>query len=327
MRASSSPLSATGRKVLFALWAIVIVGWAYAGVAYWHKVSDADQRGTIDDHSLKELTSKVQANPRDVDGWILLGRSYSAVGQYDSAAAAFQHAYDLTQGQNVEAMMCLAEALVTRDGTDLNGRAGELFERSLLVVPDHPKALWYGGIAAVQRGDLQLGRDRLQRLLSHRPPAEISAMIEQKIAEINTRLERSGSVENASSSTTGRPNEVDNGRLDVEIRMSPNVQREQRTPLTLFIVALDPTQPGPPLAIQRRSSLEAPLTIQLGKQDAVIPTRSIAEASRVRVLAFLSNSSTPVPRVGDFYGEALYDASQRNTRLHLVIDRPWSSQR
>jgi cytochrome c-type biogenesis protein CcmH len=95
--------------------------------------------------------------------------------------------------------------------------------------------------------------------------------------------------------------------------------------LPLFILARDPSGGGPPLAVQRHSSADLPLTVELSERDAMIAARTIASVPRVQVVARLSRSGTPQAQSGDFYGEAEYDFSKSpsagaNT-LSITIDR------
>ena len=58
--------------------------------------------------------------------------------------------------------------------------------------PNHPKALWYGSIAALQAGDLRRGRDRLQLLLAQNPPEELRSVLERQIQDLNQQLGEAG---------------------------------------------------------------------------------------------------------------------------------------
>jgi cytochrome c-type biogenesis protein CcmH len=139
----------------------------------WHETDAAVVREQQMDDLLDKLKAKLADNPNDVNGWLLLGRSYGSLGKYALALDAFQNAYDKSRGENVEAMIGLGEALAMTDEASLGGKAGRLFEDALARAPNHPKALWYGSIAALQAGDLRKGRDRLQVLLAQNPPPEL----------------------------------------------------------------------------------------------------------------------------------------------------------
>jgi cytochrome c-type biogenesis protein CcmH len=139
------------------------------------------------------LDARLQTNPNDVDGWLMLGRSYFQLNRFDKSADAYSHAYTLTQGRNVEAVLGLGEALAFADEHALSGRAGQLFEQGRQLAPHHPKALWYTGLAAYRSNQLEVARERWSELIALDPPPEIKRILTAKIAEIDEQL-RNGSA-------------------------------------------------------------------------------------------------------------------------------------
>jgi cytochrome c-type biogenesis protein CcmH len=114
----------------------------------WNTVeTEAANSAKVED-MLKQLEARLASHPQDVEGWLLLGRSYTGMGRFARAVDAFQQAYDLTKGDNIEAIVGLGEALALVDEASLTGRAGQLFDAALKKAPTHPKALWYGSMAA-----------------------------------------------------------------------------------------------------------------------------------------------------------------------------------
>src|SRR5262249_52036444 len=126
--------------------------------------------------------------PNDVQGWSMLGRSYVALRRYPFAIDAYQKAYDLTKGEDLEAAAGLGEALALTDQASLSGRAGQLFDAVLARAPDNPKALWYSAIGALDQGNLRLARDRLQKLNEQNPPEQLRQLIANQIQDLNSQL-------------------------------------------------------------------------------------------------------------------------------------------
>lgn len=296
----------------------------YASLSNWNwqavqteAAKQADVEGM-----LKQLEAKLASNPQDVDGWLLLGRSYAAMSRFDGAADAFQRAYDLTKGGNVEAMVGLGEALVMVDETSLAGRAGKLFEAALAKAPANPKALWYSSMAALQSGDLRTGRDRLQLLIAQNPPEELRAVLERQIQDLTQQIGDAGQGPQPGAAAAAAPTQATQQRvIRASITIAPQIQQQLRGTMPLFVLARDPAAGGPPLAVQRRSSAEIPLTIELSERDAMMPTRTIASVPRVQVVARLSRTGAPQAGSGDFYGEADYDFSKDAGTLQIIIDR------
>ena len=132
-----------------------------------------------------ELEHKMQTRPDDLNGWLLLGRSDIALERVDGAVAAYERAHRL-DANNVEALLGLGEALSMRAGGDITPDAGDLFEHAVSLEPDNPKALLYSGFGAATRGDRATARKRWLALKALHPPAEIDAMLDQRIAELGT---------------------------------------------------------------------------------------------------------------------------------------------
>lgn len=326
MKDAEVAVQSRGERRVSAAVVIIAIG-ALAATLYpllsnwnWDAAETAAAETTGIDAELRQLEARLADQPEDVQGWLLLGRSYAALRRYGSAADAYQRAYDLTRGENVEATIGLGEALALVDQSSLNGRAGQLIEAALAKAPNNPKALWYGAVMALQAGDLRLGRDRLNALLAQDPPEELRAILERQVQDLGQQLGDAGPAQGTGASASSGVAQA--GRsLSVSVRIAPEIQEQLRQPMPLFILARDPVAPGPPLAVQRRSSAEAPLNVQLTEADAMLPTRTIAGVARVKVIARVSLSGAPQERSGDFYGEADYDFSNDTGTLQILIDR------
>lgn len=314
--------------VVIALCVPIIAAAMYASLSNWDwKAAQlaADNQANVE-QMLKQLEAKLQQNPQDQKGWLLLGRSYTALGRYAPAVDAYQHAYDLTKGEDVDAVVGLGEAMVMVNPQELSGRAGKLFDAALAKQPTNPKALWYTAAAALQAGDLRLGRERLQMLLAQNPPEELRGVLERQIQDLTQQI-GDGAEGGAANAPTGAataqtPAKAGEQRvIRASVSIDPKIQQQLHEPVALFVLARDPSAAGPPLAVQRHVSTDAPLTLELSERDAMLPSRTIASVPRVQVVARLSRSGAPQAASGDFYGEADYDFSKDTGTLHIVIDR------
>ncbi len=326
--APASPKERLLPGVVVALLVPVIAIAMYAGLSKWDwDASEAAAAQTAEiDRLLRNLQDKLADNPNDIKSWLLLGNSYRELGRYPLAVDAFQNAYDRTQGRDVTAVIGLAEALVLTDPASLTGRAGSLFEDALKQAPNHPKALWYGSIAALQAGDLKRGRDRLQLLLAQNPPQQMRDILQRQIQDLDQQLSEAGQGSTppppvAAAGGEQPPAASGSRTIRVAVSLAPNIREQLKEPLLLFVLARDPQAGGPPLAVQRRNSSELPLTIELSERDAMMPTRTIASVPRVQVVARLSHSGRPQAQSGDFYGEGNYDFATGAGTLNIMIDR------
>jgi cytochrome c-type biogenesis protein CcmH len=166
--------------------------------------------------------------------------------------------------------------------------------------------------------------------MAQNPPQELRGVLERQIQDLNQQLGEAGQgaaaapaagVTNSPAAAASAAAPAQQRVIRASITISPQIQQQLGTVVPLFVLARDPAAGGPPLAVQRRTSAEIPLTIELSERDAMVPTHTIASVPRVQVVARLSRSGAPQASSGDFYGQADYDFSKDAGTLHIVIDR------
>ena len=137
---------------------------------------------------VERLVHRLNDQPDDIAGWLMLGRSYVALQEYPLAVRAYERADRVANGRSADALVGEAEALTLMDDSQLTGQAGQLIERALAIEPTSPQALFFGAAAALRRGELPMARARFSKLLTLNPPANIKAILEKEISGIDRRL-------------------------------------------------------------------------------------------------------------------------------------------
>ena len=150
----------------------------------WHAAPADDSPQTM----VARLARKLERDPQDLNGWLMLGRSYVVLEQFPLALRAFERADRLAGGKSAEALVGEAEALTMADESELDGRAGRIIEQALALDPNSGKALFFGAAAAVRRGELALGKERFEKLLSMNPPEQIRPILQQQIDGLTQRM-------------------------------------------------------------------------------------------------------------------------------------------
>lgn len=115
------------------------------------------------------LAARLEQNPDDTKGWVMLARSYKAMGRYEEATRAFGKAEKVVN-EDPHLLSEYAEALALATGGSLRGRPGELLARALKLDPDYPDALVLAGTAAYEREDYASAAAYWERLLKQLPP-------------------------------------------------------------------------------------------------------------------------------------------------------------
>jgi cytochrome c-type biogenesis protein CcmH len=287
------------------------------------------------DPQVLEMIAKLERHmkdaPGDLKGWLLLGQSDLALERADGAIDAYEHAHHLDP-DNVVALLGLGEALSIRAGGNVTPPAGDLFERAVALEPDNPRALLYSGFGAATRGDRATARQRWLKLKGMHPPAEIDAMLNDRIAELGTSdLETGPAAAGApvagtpaagsasAAAAVAAPSSVA-ALATVNIRIAPELKSRLTGDVPLFVFAREPGGGGPPLAAKRLTSAALGSEVQLSSADSLIPGRSLVAGQKVSITARISFSGQPLPAAGDLYGELTYDVGHDGVR-DLVIDR------
>jgi cytochrome c-type biogenesis protein CcmH len=99
-----------------------------------------------------KLAKRLEENPNDAQGWVMLGRSYTMLERYADAATAYGRATTLN-GSDANLWTDYAEALALSNGQRLEGKPMEAINRALQLDPNNEKALALAGEAAFQAAD------------------------------------------------------------------------------------------------------------------------------------------------------------------------------
>ena len=313
---------------------VLVLGSALLYLAWsnwkWHEPA-ADSPQTM----VARLARQLEKNPDDMNGWLVLGRSYTVLEQYPLAVRSFERANRLAGGKSAEALVGEAEALVLSDEKQLDSRAGRLVEQALAIDPKNGKALFFGGAAAIRRGDLPAARDRFTQLLALNPPANVKSLLEQQIAAINDQLGAAGkggapglaAAQGAGPGAGGSASRMqgtgqvaaNTASVRVKVTLSPSVSNSAAADAPLFVFVRDPSQPGPPLAVKRLQS-HFPQTVELTTSDSMVPGRVIVAGQKVQVVARIARSGNPLAGSGDPVGEVPYQIGHDGL-VNVVIDR------
>lgn len=100
------------------------------------------------------LEARLAEDPDNRDGWLLLGRSYAQLEQFDAAAEAYRRAIVLGF-DDAEVQSALGEMLTVQSGGTIGPEARNAFAAALTQDPRNPRARYYAGLALAQDGRSQ----------------------------------------------------------------------------------------------------------------------------------------------------------------------------
>lgn len=271
---------------------------------------------------VSRLARRLEREPDDVQGWLMLGRSHAALGQYPLAQRAYRRADRLENGRNAEALIGLGESMVLQADGAVDDRSGRIFEQALILEPDSEKALFFSAIVAQRRGEYPLAIERFERMLTLSPPDNIRVVLQEQIERLRsgaTDSELAGpssGVRSASTSSSAAPPEKP--RVIVAVSIKPSLVQSVAPGSTLFVFVRAPGRPGPPLAVKRLPAV-FPVSVELTEADSMVEGLTFAPNDPVEVSAKVSSDGIATPRSGDPIGSTRYIVG-RDFKKAVVID-------
>jgi cytochrome c-type biogenesis protein CcmH len=144
----------------------------------------------------------------------------------------------------------------------------------------------------LQRGDQSLAADRWEALIAMSPPDDVRDILAQRVAEWR------GEAPPAVAPVAEAAPPV----VSIDISLSDAAAAAVSPADTVFIIARDPAQPSPPIAVARRRAADLPATVTLSDSDAMMPARLPSAHDELELVVRVSSSGQPMARSGDWYG-------------------------
>ena len=286
-----------------------------------HKVTRQDIEALAE-----KLAAKLKDDPANVDGWVMLARTYQALDRNEDSARAFDRAVALLP-DNADLLADYADLLATIDG-GFREKSVQLIEQALKADPRHWKALALAGTAAFNRKDYKTAVGYWERMKATVPPTSpLAGSIDASIAEAR---ELGGLKATAAApaaplpATPAAPPATTaasaGARIAGTVQLAPALADKVSPTDTVYIFARAVDGPRMPLAILKKQAKDLPVTFALDDSMAMTPSLALSNFPSVIVGARVSKSGSATPQSGDL--EGLSSAVKLGaTGLAVVIDR------
>jgi len=258
------------------------------------------------------LAQRLQSQPDDAEGWLMLGRSYKYMNRYAESAQAFSEAYRLL-GDKADVLLQYADALAMTNDGRLSGKPTELVAKALELAPDDSTALWLSGMAKAEAGKYDEALRHWQKLAAQLPKgSEPHREVQGLIAQVMERL--------GTAPAEQQPAAVAKG-LKVNVAISDELQGAVSATDTVFIYAQALQGPPMPLAIVKKQVADLPVTVVLSDEQAMMPAMKLSNFDRVKISARISMSGQAESRPGDWIGIVESVAPAETEGVTITIDQ------
>ena len=269
---------------------------------------------------VERLAERLKSDPGNVEGWLLLGRSYSAFGRFKESSDAYAKAAKL-RPDDAQLLADYADALGMALGRKLEGEPEKLIARALEIDPRNLKALALAGTAAFERKDYKVAAAHWERMLPLVEPdsddaRSIRANIDEARSLAGGRAPQKAAVDApAPAASAAAPD----ARLRGEVRLAPALAEKASPTDTVFIFARAAQGPQMPLAVLRKQVRDLPVAFALDDSMAMSPAMMLSGFAEVVVGARVSKSGDVAAKPGDLQGQSAPVASNANG-VAVVID-------
>ncbi len=261
------------------------------------------------------LAKHLEANPDDADGWVMLARTYAALGRFGEATGAYAKA-EAKFPQNAQLLADYADSLAMTQGQSLRGRPEELIQRALQADGNNLKALALAGTVAFDKQDFAKAIEYWKRILPLLPAdSEMGNSVRASIKEAedkqggaprrsSTAIAQAARADKAKPSAAPAKAAAKDVRLSGTIKLAPALAARAAPEDTVFVLARPAQGSRMPLAAVRVRVKDLPLKFSFDDSMAMSPAAKLSDFAEVVVAARVSKSGNVVPQPGDMEGES-----------------------
>ena len=273
------------------------------------------------DELFTQAEARLNKEPNDVKGWLLLARAKASVGMFDGAMKAYEKAAALDP-KDSEMWSDYADSAAGMSQGKMDGKPIELINKSLALDSKNIKALLLRGTWELQKNDL-VGAEKsftLAKSVSE-PNSGFAQIAENALGEITSR--RGGTPATAAPPAGAPAADVSNAVLaTVTLQLSAEARKAATQNSAVFlIVRAAGADRGPPLAAKKLALADVDRPIVFTAADAMIGGAGLRPGALVVLQARLSGTGQPMAQAGD-WESAKTNLTLPSAALTLAVDQP-----
>lgn len=269
------------------------------------------------DAAIAELRTELKSNPNQPEGWQLLGKTLASQGKSAESSEAFAQAVKLLPDDPNLLVEAAQARLYASTDRKLDSQAIAWVKHALTQQPGHQRAIWLLGISQRQNGQPAEAAKTWEPLLSQVDPAT-AATLRQQIDAARAEAGLSPLPAAAPASVAG--NAAANA-LTVKVALDPDFASRVRLrgDATVFVIARIPGGPPMPVAVEKHTVQDLPLSLTLDDGDSPMPTQKLSALKEVELIARLSASGDPMRQQGDLESKPVRVTLPASAPVELVL--------
>ena len=254
-----------------------------------------------------QFAAKMEQDPANLQGWVMLARSYRILGRNQEAAKAYERAGSFIES-DPQLLADYADVLATNANGSFSGKPLQLIKQALKLDPNNLMALWLSGTASYAAGNYKAAVQIWEKLAQQVPPGtEDARSIEASIADARAK---GGLSSKASVSTKG---------VSGKIEISTDLKSKVKSGDIVMVIARKPGE-RMPVAVLRTGISDFPMNFSLTDALAMNPSAPLSQLSEASVEVRISKTGMAKPEAGDLISTPQIVKVGANN-IRLVIDQ------
>ena len=230
------------------------------------------------------LADKLQSQPENLQGWVMLGRTYRTMENFDASLRAYDAALKLSADDDLQ--LERIEVIAMQRQGNFDGEPWRVIREILQKDPQHFGALLTAGSASYAEGKYA---DALKYWEQARKPLEANhpdlAGLENAIATVRDKM---GLPPKAASAGPSGPAVASTLNVSGQISLSAALKAKASPNDAVFVYATPANGDRMPLAIMKTTVSQLPMNFTLDDSTAMTPERKLSTAGEVFIKVRLS---------------------------------------
>jgi cytochrome c-type biogenesis protein CcmH len=256
----------------------------------------------------ENLAAKLNEKPDNLQGWVMLGRTYRTLENFDAAVSAYDRALKLSADDDLK--LERVEVLAMKSRGNFEGEPWNVIREILQRDPQNYGALLMAGSASYSHEKyadaLKYWQQARQPLAADNPDVP---SLEEAIESVQKKLGLPASPKVATASAQASKPGADKGTsansgltVTGQVSMAQALQGKAKPSDVVFIYATPANGERMPLAIFKTTVSQLPMAFTLDDTTAMTPERKLSSAGEVLVKVRVSKSGNAMPQSGDLSG-------------------------
>jgi cytochrome c-type biogenesis protein CcmH len=245
------------------------------------------------------LAQKLEEKPENLQGWVMLARTYRTLEQFDASIKAYDRALKLTADDDLRIER--VEVLAMQRQGNFEGEPWDVILDILQRDPQHYAALLMAGSASYAHEKYADALSYWQKARKPLTPDNPDVpSLDDAIASVQLKLGITPKSE--TTALKGAPAASSGLGVSGKVSLSAALKGKTSPADVVFIYATPANGERMPLAIYKTTVANLPFSFTLDDSTAMSPDRKLSSAGEVFVKVRVSKSGNAMPQSGDLMG-------------------------